>query len=221
MIAFTEYPADGSGPNRYVVDLASDFWQDFLHYTDELTKAAAAGRLAFQAKNRAIRGAIWSLCSHLDGIVSGLHRHVRRTDPEFRYRSGEDGREGSLCEQVNDLKRDAEQRKRFRLGYLKLRMKLLRDVLAHPGIVKEDKHSKQQVMIFAGGEAEVRIENTRLTEANLYLLDPEDMERDAREIDRWLYELCEAYEYHRFPDTKQVLEEYLRRYGGSGTIHRI
>ena len=222
---FSVYPSDGSGTKRtaFAVDLAADLWDDYRHYLALAKKEEASGTPS-PAMNRAVRGATWSLCSHLEGVVSGLHRWLRANDSGFSARGRGDGRDGSLCDQVLDLRRDAERRQRVRLCYLDLRLKLFRDILAHPGITREERlRSPVQVLTFPGGQPDLRLSETRtLSEVELYQLQPADIEADGQKIDLWLERLCEVYKYPRFPDTKQALEEALRPYGGdSGATHRI
>src|SRR5262249_8274579 len=151
-------------------------------------------------------------------------RWLRATDSGFSPRFQGGGREGSLGDQVVDLRRDADRRKGVRLKYLDLRLKLLRDILAHPGITKEERlRSPSEVWSFPGGQPEVRLIETRtISEIELYQLRPTDLEADGEQIDRWLTRLCEVYKSPRFPDTKQALEETVRRHGGvSSDVHKI
>ena len=123
-----------------------------------------------------------------------------------------------------DLRRHAKARKGVEFGFLDLRLKLFRDILAHPGIKKEERlRNSSKLKRLPGGQPELRLSETRtLTEMQLYQLRPADIEADGQMIDRWLTRLCEIYEYPRFPDTKQALEDALRPYGGnSSAVHKI
>ena len=96
--------------------------------------------------------------------------------------------------------------------------------MGYPGISKDDTLSRPvDVLTFPGGQAELKLSETAtLTEVELYLLRPADIETDAQKIDHWLTELCALYKYARFPDTQKALEEALRPYGvGSNAVHRI
>jgi hypothetical protein len=226
---FSVYPADGSGTKRtaVAVDLASDLWEDFQHYLAE-AKRETDSDVPSPAANRAIRGAIWCLCNHVEGVISGLHEQLRSEDGGFEYeyqqRLRRDKGKDKLCGKVLDLRKHAGARKNVRLSYLDLRLKLFRDIIAHPGITKEDKlRSPVQVLTFPGGQPELKgCETAILTEVELYLLRPADIEADAQGIDNWLTRLCELYKYPRFPDTKLALEEALRPYGGgSSAVHKI
>jgi hypothetical protein len=159
----------------------------------------------------------------LEGVVSALHRSLRLDDQEFRCERREDKLRGvSLCDQIRDLRRDAERRKRKSLPYLDLKLKFFRDILAHPSITKSVS-PPVQFRSFPGGQKDVRLLDAHiLSEFDLYSLTAADVEADGTIIDRWLNQLCELYQYPRFPDTKQALEEALRPYGGDSTaVHKI
>ncbi|MBX9580533.1 MAG: hypothetical protein K2X87_09510 [Gemmataceae bacterium] len=225
------YPADGSGTKRtaYAVDLASDLWEDFQLYLADAKREEGSG-VPSPALSRAVRGAIWCLCNHAEGVISGVHEKLLKEDAGFkdvhlkRLKEDRGKGKGKLCGKAADLRTYTEIQKSIQLGVPPLRLKLFRDIIAHPGITKEEPLPQPvEVRTFIGGQSEVTVSETAtLTEVELYQLRPEAIEADAQEIDRWLTELCRLYKYPRFPDTQKAVEEALRPYGGgSSAVHRI
>lgn len=219
------YPADGSARQTtgVAVDLAADLWEDCRHYIAEARREELNGARSFQAVNRAIRGAVFALCSHLEGVVSGVHRSLQ-DDTRFVCQRSSNGRESSLCDKIRDFRNDAKHRLGTALPYLELKLKLLRDILAHPGITKPMRLPRHiKIMSFPGGQSELQlVDNRVLSEVDLYFLTIDEVENDAEAINHWLDRLCGLYQYSRFPDTKHALEVALRPYGGADSaIHKI
>ena len=158
------------GPDGMVkvkaVDLVGDAWHDYLHFLAEARKAESVGDL--RATNRALRAALGNLFAHLDGVIGGLYGHMRETSADFEP-SRRRGRDASLKDRVSRLKQYAVRRRRSPLPYLSLRLKPLRDILAHPNITKR-----------ALGGDDV------LSAVDLFELTPTALDEEGNRIADWL-----------------------------------
>lgn len=188
------------------IDLTGDAWSDYLYFLDEARKAEAKNDL--HATNRFLRAALGNLISHLDGVVSGLYRKLTDKGVLFESQKRTDGKHCTLKGQILDLKRYAERHLGTRLPYLNLKVKLLRDILMHPSITKEnyDHVSNKQI---------------KLSESDLFALSVKTLSAEGTCIGNWLDKLCSTYKFTRIHDTKAFVERYADALGPSKDLQRI
>ena len=189
---------DGEHVTIAAIDLTGDAWEDYLHYIDLARRSESSND--FHRANRALRAAVINLIAHLEGVVSGLHEKLVESRPDFRTSKRLNQNRCTLKEQIVDLRRHAQESRGRRLPYLRLRMKALRDILAHPRISKIDPDSNAA--------------NPRyLSEVDLFDLSVKMLVPDGNHISSWLDALCTIYGYTRVHDTYEILTEMAKKFG--------
>ncbi len=196
--------APDAGTTIFVVDLIGDTWDDFSYFIvqarfsqrgDDITK-----------RNRYVRAATAALFSHLDGLVSDVFSVLLHDALLAAYRP----KNPNFC----SLKTKAEAVHGFLVNHRGLShtpppldLKPLRDILNHPTVTKK---------ISEGGFRETAL----LDGADVYGIAVEDLDTLGQRIDQWLNAVCITIGYDRFPDTKQLAEDFAQAIGSEPTSAR-
>jgi hypothetical protein len=188
------------------IDLVGDTWRDYEYYLEEARKSESLGDL--HATNRALRAALQNLIAHLDGVVTGLHQKLLKTEEDFRSPRLEEGKQPTLKGRVQDLRRHAYQQMNESLPSFRPHLKLLRDILAHPRITRPIEDEKTN-------------ETIELSEIDLFNLTVKDLSLEGQRISRWLDRLCKIYKYTRIHDTEKICEQFGKIFGKGSKPQRI
>lgn len=210
--------ADGRS-RIYAVDLIGDLWADFTHFFVDARASQSAGDLV--ARNRSLRAALSCLFSHVDGLVTtaadSLSRHdidvavnlwladTKRSKGRLPFWAQAD--RPSLCQKMFMLRDVAWYRMRERLPFVRTDLKVLRDILNHPGIKKSGPHPVTRETIDYDAVA-------------LYFLPLEEVEQAASYLNKWLDAVCEVYDIERFCDTAAMCERLANAYSDEAGISR-
>src|SRR6266849_195065 len=88
-------------------DLITDHWDDYRHHIEEARKLESDGDA--HGVSRSIRSALFSLYSHLDGVVVNLHNALSKARTDFKPRPRMDRKEFCLREKIGHLRTFAKQ----------------------------------------------------------------------------------------------------------------
>lgn len=188
---------DGASVEVKAVDWKSDAWADYEYFLDEAR--VAADRDDLHGRNRFLRAALGNLFSHRDGFVRRIHKTLRKNHPEFAYHTAST-RDCTLVGMIRDVRCHAKETLGQPIPFADLRLKPLRDIIAHPSITKGNHRG--------GTRGEYR-------EVDLYELTPELLRADGNNIGRFLDELVRVYGHERFPDTAKTVAEFTKAMSGS------
>ncbi len=104
--------------------LTTDSWQDYLSFLEE--SRTAFHKADKRKGNRALRAAILSLFSHLEGVLNNICKYIGVWD-KIKNRP--------ISYRINYI--DGEAKKHATIPNINFRLgKCMRDVLTHPGIEK-------------------------------------------------------------------------------------
>lgn len=170
--------------------LRTDSWHDYLAFTADAARASAAGDT--RATNRFLRAALTCFFSHVEGVV----KHIED------QRGITVRRDQGLCNRMQAITRLG--RRHAYIPAVELRLeKSLRDLIAHPGIVKDFR---------TGTDGEVALDQADVFER----LDAETLARLEAKVIPWVVAVCEALRVYRFTDTAERCRLLAERLGGLG-----
>ncbi len=184
---------DGSTVDIKAIDLIGDSWRDFLDYLEKAKKAEAEDKQL--DKNRAMRAAIMNMFSHLDGVVSSIHEKLvgTRTNVEGHC---------SLGKKMLDIKDHIYQEKKQKLPYINMKMKPLRDIIAHPSVEK--------VLNVSGS-------SVKFSEEDVFSCTTKQLDDCGKMVDAWLNKVCAIVNETRINNTSEAVRE-ISELLGSGSV---
>jgi hypothetical protein len=177
------------------VDLVGDSWFEYLEHLQEAQQFERSNNT--YKRNRALRSALLSLISHLDGVVSGLCNTLEKEDSRFKLLSKTGRATCTLKDKMLYLKDYVLQKKQKRLPYINLELKPLRDILVHPNVTKRHFNTKKK------GYEEI-------DQSNLFDVSFTELHAAGKMVDRWLGSLTAIFKYPRGYDTKRLAEDMAR-----------
>lgn len=172
--------------------LRTDSWHDYLAFTADARTASAAGNT--RAANRFLRAALTCFFSHVEGVVK--HIEDQRGIPVRR--------EQGLCTRMQAITRLARRYARIPAVDFLLE-KSLRDLIAHPGIVKDFRTDTDG--------------QTVLDQADVFeRLDDETLARLEAKMIPWVVAVCDALRVYRFTNTAEQCRRFAERFREVGRV---
>jgi hypothetical protein len=190
---------EGANVEVAAIDLAGDSWADFSHHLDTASQAEARGQM--HHKNRSLRAAVISLAAHVEGVVNNVC--ARLTSPGNALpKLNLSKQQQTFRGKIDALATHAREEMATMLPPIPMRFKLVRDIIAHPGITKTDRETEPQ-------------KHETLTEIEVYDLSVDEVRRQGVAISTWLDRLCETYDMERVENTEGSVRELAEALGGS------
>ena len=185
----------------FAVDLPSDLWRDYEFFL--CAARDAQDRRNLEMRYRYLRAALFCLFAHFNAFFDLLIDHQKRNNPAFwgtfkgevKRRSGEAN--FPRCEHGQFMVVFSDYVSRQNGGTLPtvdLRVKSLRNILAHPVTTKQD-----------------------VSVDDLYALDIDDLTASANSLSGWIRKACALCAIEWEIDTAAIVENFVQKSGGRGS----
>lgn len=169
--------------------LKTDSWLDYLAFKQDAREAFA--RNDVKAYARSLRAGLLCLFAHMEAVVNEVYA-TSKVPPIKSW---------GFCIRANDITKEAK--KIVKVPPIAFNEeKNLRDMIAHPGVLKK----------FDVSESSEGVEKD--DSATYERLDYQSLERFESQVSPWVDAICAAFGITRLEDMEEVLEELTSLAGG-------